>query len=106
MIWIKDNALARPAAWGKAEREIRMYGFTESSQAWDLTQGMARLAGVNLPSAVIEGWLTRGELARLVGQCQACTQSQPCQRWLAVAGRGALPNCCPNKPVIEALAIA
>ena len=29
-----------------------MIGFTEGPQAWGLTQGMARLAGVNLPSAV------------------------------------------------------
>jgi len=83
-----------------------MYGFTEAPQAWGLTQGMARLAGVNLPSAVIEGWLTRKELARLVGQCQTCTESQRCLHWLALAASGAMPDDCPNKPVIESLAFA
>lgn len=81
-----------------------MIGFTEGPQAWGLTQGMARLAGVNLPSAVIEGWLSRSELARLVGRCQVCTQSPRCLRWLAVARAAPLPEFCPNKPEIESLA--
>jgi hypothetical protein len=83
-----------------------MIGFTEGPQAWGLTQGMARLAGVNLPSAVIEGWLTRTELARLVGRCQTCSQSPRCLRWLAVAQKPPLPDYCPNKPEIESLAPA
>lgn len=81
-----------------------MIGFTEAPQAWSLTQGMARLAGVNLPSAVIEGWLTRRELSRLVGRCQSCGQSQRCLPWLAMARAAPLPEYCPNKPEIELLA--
>ena len=61
-----------------------MIGFTEGPQAWGLTQGMARVAGVNLPAAVIEGWLTRAELARLVGRCRTCGQSARRLRWLAL----------------------
>ena len=83
-----------------------MIGFTEGPQAWSLTQGMARLAGVNLPSAVIEGWLTRTELARLVGRCQTCSQSPRCLRWLAAAQKPPLPDYCPNKPEIESLSPA
>ena len=83
-----------------------MIGFTEGPQAWGLTQGMARLAGANLPSAVIEGWLTRSELARLVGRCQTCSHSPRCLRWLAVAQKPPLPDYCPNKPEIESLAPA
>ena len=83
-----------------------MIGFTEGPQAWGLTQGMARLAGVNLPSAVIEGWLTRTELARLVGRCQTCGQAPRCRRWLAAAHTPPLPDYCPNKPEIESLASA
>ncbi len=83
-----------------------MIGFTEGPRAWGLTQGMARAVGVNLPAAVIEGWLTRSELARLVGRCQTCGQSARCLRWLAAAHRPPLPDYCPNKPEIESLAQA
>ncbi|MCA3509695.1 MAG: hypothetical protein IOC80_03645 [Rhodobacter sp.] len=83
-----------------------MIGFTEGPQAWGLTQGMARLAGVNLPAAVVEGWLTRSELAQLVGRCQSCGQSARCLRWLAVARQPPLPDYCPNKSGIESLAPA
>ena len=80
-----------------------MLGFTEAPQAWGLTLGMARTAGVNLPSAVVEGWLTRRELARLVGRCQSCGQSPRCLRWLAAARTAPLPDYCPNKAELEAL---
>jgi hypothetical protein len=82
-----------------------MIGFTDAPEAWGLTQGMARVVGISLPSAVIDGWLTRAELARLVGRCQICDQSPRCLRWLSVPRRDvALPDYCPNKPEIEALA--
>ena len=61
-----------------------MIGFTEGPQAWGLTQGMARVAGVNLPAAVIEGRLTRAGLARPVGRCRTCGQSARFLRWLAL----------------------
>ena len=64
---------------------------------------MARVAGVNLPRAVLEGWLTRPELARLVGRCQACGEEKSCTNWLAKAQRGALPVFCINKAEIEGL---
>jgi hypothetical protein len=83
-----------------------MIGFTEAPQAWSQTMGMARIAGVNLPSAVVEGWLSRAELARLVGRCQRCSHSQRCLRWMAAARSAPLPDYCPIKPELESLAPA
>ena len=64
---------------------------------------MARLAGVNLPAAVVEGWLSRNELATLVNRCQCCGQSPDCTGWLATARSAPLPDYCRNKGEIEAL---
>ena len=64
-----------------------MIGFTEGPQAWGLAQGMARVAGVNLPAALIEGRLIRAGLACLVGRCRTCGQSARCLRWPAVVNR-------------------
>ena len=36
-----------------------MIGYPEAPKAWWLTRGMARISGVNLPRAVVEGWLQR-----------------------------------------------
>lgn len=83
-----------------------MIGYTDSPLAWGLTQGMARVAGVNLPRAVLEGWLQRAELARLVGRCQACPEGKSCTNWLAKAQRGSLPAFCVNKAEIESLSEA
>lgn len=85
-----------------------MIGYVEAPRAWWLTHGMARAVGVNLPRAVIEGWLTRRELASLVNRCQACACSESCTSWLALAERdeGALPGFCCNKADIEALSTA
>jgi hypothetical protein len=80
-----------------------MYGFVEAPMAYWLTQGMARIAGVNLTSAVVEGWLTRPELATLVGRCQKCGLSQRCMGWMAEPQRPPLPDYCRNKGEIEAL---
>ncbi|EEW24537.1 DUF6455 family protein [Rhodobacter ferrooxidans] len=82
-----------------------MYGLVEAPRAWWLTHGMARAVGVSLPHAVTEGWLTRTELARLVGRCQSCDKSEVCTGWLArSASAEALPGFCTNKAEIEALA--
>jgi hypothetical protein len=83
-----------------------MLGFTEAPLAWGLTQGMARVVGVNLPAAVVEGWLSRAELARLVSRCQTCGRAQACIHWLAVARNAPMPDACPNKPELESLAPA
>lgn len=82
-----------------------MIGYVEAPRAWWVTHGMARLIGVSLPRAVTEGWLKRSELARLVERCHNCSANGDCTRWLALhAAAEALPEFCPNKTEIEALA--
>ncbi len=81
-----------------------MIGFPEAPRAWWLTRGMARISGVNLPRAVVEGWLLRDELEALITRCAACRQSEVCESWLGRSGAAhAMPDFCPNKPGIEAL---
>jgi succinate dehydrogenase/fumarate reductase flavoprotein subunit len=81
-----------------------MIGYVEAPRAWGLTRGMARLAGFNLAHAVVEGWLTRRELADLVERCQACDRSEACTAWLAEPSRDQSPPVfCPNKARLEAL---
>lgn len=81
-----------------------MIGYVEAPKAWGLTRGMGRVVGVNLTDAVVEGWLSRAELAELVDRCQACDRSEDCTGWLArTVTADALPAFCPNKPDIESL---
>lgn len=82
-----------------------MIGYPEAPEAWWLTRGMARVSGVNLTQAVVEGWLQRGELDALIARCAACARGQTCLNWLAQSGAArAMPGFCPNKAEIEALA--
>jgi hypothetical protein len=84
-----------------------MIGYVEAPLAWGLTRGMAQVLGLSLPEAVVDGWLSRSELANLVDRCQACARSADCTGWLArVTKADALPDFCPNKSAIEALAPA
>ncbi len=81
-----------------------MIGYAETPKAWWLTRGMARISGVNLPRAVVEGWLPRPELERLVKACAACTHGAQCEGWLAQSGAArTMPDFCPNKAGIEGL---
>jgi Family of unknown function (DUF6455) len=81
-----------------------MIGYPEAPKAWWLTRGMARISGVNLPRAVVEGWLQRGELEELITRCVACGRGEACETWLGRSGAAAaMPEFCPNKPGIEAL---
>ncbi len=81
-----------------------MIGYPEAPKAWWLTRGMARIAGVNLPHAVVEGWLQRAELEVLVARCAACTRGADCEAWLSTSGTArTMPAFCPNKVGIEAL---
>lgn len=81
-----------------------MIGYSDAPMAWGLTRGMARVRGVKLADAVVEGWLTRGELARMVDRCRECGKSDDCTRFLAEHVHVAhLPEFCPNTPEIEAL---
>jgi hypothetical protein len=47
---------------GPGNEDGTMIGYPEAPRAWWLTRGMARISGVNLPRAVVEGWLQRDEL--------------------------------------------
>ncbi|MBD3764797.1 MAG: hypothetical protein IE927_08705 [Rhodobacterales bacterium] len=80
-----------------------MIGHVEAPRAYWQTCGMARAVGVNLPGAVLEGWLKRDELDGMVRRCQRCSRLTDCTAWLAAARRERLPAYCPNKAEIEAL---
>jgi Family of unknown function (DUF6455) len=81
-----------------------MIGYPEAPKAWWLTRGMARISGVNLPRAVVEGWLHRAELEDLVLRCVACDHGSECEAWLVRSGNAReMPGFCPNKTGIEAL---
>lgn len=84
-----------------------MIGYVEAPKAWGLTRGMARVLGVNLTDAVIDGWMSREELARLVDRCQMCRHSGDCVGWLAKTAKArALPEYCANKTALEGLVTA
>lgn len=81
-----------------------MIVYGDMPKAWCLTRGMARVAGVNLPRAVMDGWLPRDQLDLMVDRCKACGRSEDCMQWLAQAQSAPLPDYCTNKDGIEALA--
>ena len=82
-----------------------MIGFVdEGPRAWGFTRGAARVVGVNLTGAVLDGWLDRAELAAMVKACHDCSASEPCTDFLArTVSSEALPGYCPNKAAIESL---
>jgi hypothetical protein len=81
-----------------------MIGYTDAPRAWGFTCGAARVVGVDLTGAVVDGWLSRRELGAMVETCTSCGQEVPCTDWLAHTAKAEqLPVYCPNKAVIEAL---
>lgn len=81
-----------------------MIGYPEAPKAWWLTRGMARISGVNLPRAVLDGWLQRDELEDLIARCASCPHGAECESWLGRSGAAQeMPQFCPNKAGIEAL---
>ncbi len=81
-----------------------MLGYPEDPKAWWLTRGMARISGVNLPQAIVEGWLHRAELEALIARCAACGHRADCESWLAASGVAqAIPDFCPNRSAIQSL---
>jgi hypothetical protein len=84
--------------------EAWMIGIGKGPEAWGLTQAMARHVGLDLPGAVVEGWLTRPEVSALVDACARCGQTPRCEEWLEVARAPDLPAFCRNKDDLEALA--
>lgn len=88
----------------KLSEIARMIGYPEAPKAWWLTRGMARIAGVNLPRAVVEGWLQRSELEDLVTRCCACGNGSDCEQWLAKSGDAQqMPMFCPNRNALQSL---
>lgn len=81
-----------------------MIGYPEAHRAWWLTRGMARVSGINLSKAVVDGWLRRSELSGIIARCAACGSSEACEQWLARSGAArSMPDFCPNKAEIESL---
>lgn len=73
-------------------------------RAWGFTRGAARVLGVNLTGAVLDGWLRRAELTALLQVCQGCVSAIPCADFLArTVTADALPRYCPNKAALESL---
>lgn len=83
-----------------------MIGYVEAQRAWWMAHGMARVNGVHLARAVVEGWLTRAELGRLVDRCESCGRVRDCQDWLAEPRHAAAPEFCGIAPELESLAPA
>jgi hypothetical protein len=81
-----------------------MLTYGDAPVAWGLARGMARAIGVELVGAVIEGWLDRYELDRLVGVCLGCQAQAGCAAFLAITPRApAPPDFCPNRTSLAAL---
>ncbi|MGL5009670.1 MAG: DUF6455 family protein [Paracoccaceae bacterium] len=81
-----------------------MIGYTDAPHAWTRAQRMAQAAGLNLASAVVEGWLARRELGLIVARCQSCRKDGACGDWLDQAGQGSKPPAfCGNGAEITAL---
>lgn len=84
-----------------------MIGFVEAPVTWGLVCGMARRAGLDVPRAVVEGWLTRAELAKIVSRCQIAGCAKGCMDVLAKplgATTQAPPSFCAIGAELEALA--
>lgn len=81
-----------------------MMGYVESPRAWSYARGMARTVGVSLPDAVVEGWLSRGELALIVETCGRCAHVAECTDWLAhTVTTETVPSFCQNGFAIASL---
>jgi hypothetical protein len=80
-----------------------MIGYAEAPGAFWRARGMARAAGVALPRAVVEGWLTRSELAQIVQRCEICGAAVACTSWQAAADSASPPETCANKAPLDAL---
>ena len=73
-------------------------------RAYWMAQGMARATGLHLARAVVEGWLTRRDLAAIVARCHTCAQEVSCTKWIASLHEEAAPAFCAIKPELDALA--
>ena len=84
-----------------------MIGYVEAPITWGLVRGMARRVGLDVPRAIVEGWLTRAELAKIIAQCQSAGCAKGCMLVLATPSGPASqspPSFCAIKAELEALA--
>jgi hypothetical protein len=83
-----------------------MIGYVEAPVTWALVRGMARRAGLDVPRAVVDGWLTRAELAAIVSRCQTAGCSKTCMDVLAkpTCNTQAPPSFCAIGAELQALA--
>ena len=86
-----------------------MFGYAEAPRAFWMARGMARAVGVPLSRGVVEGWISRRELAQIVTRCQTCSKVDACAIWLRNPASvqipsGPTPGFCANKPDLDALA--
>ena len=84
-----------------------MIGYVDAPVTWGLVRGMARRAGVDVPRAVIDGWLTRADLAKIVDRCAMGDCAKGCIDVLATNTGPAPqfpPSFCAIKAELEALA--
>lgn len=84
-----------------------MVGYVETPITWGLVRGMARRAGLDVPRAVFDGWLTRADLAKIVTQCQMADCAKGCMDVLSTPTGPAPqspPSFCAIRAELEALA--
>ena len=83
-----------------------MFEYTQAPITWALVRGMAQRAGFDAPRAVLDGWLSRAELGRLVDMCQKADCAKGCMDVLATPSKttAAPPQFCAIKAELEALA--
>lgn len=84
-----------------------MIGYVDAPVTWGLVRGMARRAGVDVPRAVIDGWLTRADLASIVSRCKSSGCAKGCMDILAQPSGPAHqspPAFCAIKQELDALA--
>lgn len=81
-----------------------MMMFGDVPQAFWLVRGMARVAGVPLTRAVVEGWITRDDLDGMVCRCAECGRIGECRDWLSQLRDAAVPEFCAVREDIEGLA--
>lgn len=80
-----------------------MIGITETPRAWWTAHGMARSAGIQLARAVVQGVLSRQDLAQIVGRCQSCGRTSDCTAWLSQVRDDGIPEFCAIKPELDLL---
>lgn len=56
-----------------------------------LSLGMAKVCGVDMESALREGWITREDYVATVDRCRGCAEPAACKSWLRAPDAAAPP---------------